>query len=274
MQKFLLVCVICLCAFTAKFTNGSVDGDGKNIPSLLASSESAAINQLTDSLYKAFHLKEAGLNYTAFFYAFKGYEYFLSKNMLQNTSVLTICDYSQSSLRKRLYVLDMLHGKLLYHTYVSHGKNSGAEYATSFSNLANSNKSPLGFLITQDTYVGKNGYSLRFIGTEKGINDNVAKRAVVMHGSAYVNAQRAASGSFMGRSWGCPAVSYEEHKTIINTIKGGSCFFIYAPNNQYLHYSTVLKAQFKWPVLQPGNLNASSPLANIVTTGSSIHTLK
>ena len=67
-----------------------------------------------------------------FFYAYKGYEYLLNKGMLSNSELLTICDYSQSSHSKRLYVIDLAADKILFNTYVSHGKNSGGEYATEF----------------------------------------------------------------------------------------------------------------------------------------------
>ena len=128
----------------------------------------------------------------------------------------------------------------------------------SFSNKNNSNKSSLGFLITGETYRGHAGLSMHFDGVEPGFNDKVRQRSIVMHGSWYVNAERADEGTLMGRSLGCPAVPYAEHEKIIKAIKGGSCFFAYSPDNWYIHSSRILNAQFTWPVLNTQNMPDSS----------------
>ena len=88
---------------------------------------------------------------------------------------------------------------------------------------------------------------MRFDGIENGFNAKVRERSIVMHGSWYVNAQRADEGTMMGRSLGCPAVPYCEHKKIINTIKDGSCFFAYKGDSGYLHSSKILNARFNLP---------------------------
>jgi len=114
-------------------TNAFSSGD-KKFTSLLPSIENEApvVVKWIDSVYDAIHLDSFGLKKDIFYFACKGYEYLLSQNKLQKPSILTICDYSQSSDGKRLYVIDLSEGKLLFNTYVSHGKNSGNEYATSF----------------------------------------------------------------------------------------------------------------------------------------------
>jgi len=250
MLRFVLLCSIFLCAFTTKSSTDTDPNDGKHFPSLLSgSSESAAANNLVDSLYTSIHLNEAGLSQDAFFKAYKGYQYLLSKNKLTKKDLLTICDYTQKSSQKRLYVIDLAAGKLLFNTYVAHGHNSGDVMASSFSNINSSNKSSEGFLVTAETYVGHNGYSMRFDGMEKNFNGNVRMRDVVMHGSDYVSAERAANGTMMGRSWGCPAVSRKECNQIIDKIKGGSCFFINTNDVIYVHSSPVLNARFEWPSL-------------------------
>jgi len=251
MRKLVLLCAISLCAFTTKSISTDTDpNDGKHFPSLLPNSaESAAANNLVDSLYTSIHLEDAGLSRDAFFKAYKGYQYLLSTNRLTKKDLLTICDYTQSSSQKRLYVIALAAGKLLFNTFVAHGHNSGSTIATSFSNINSSNKSSEGFLVTAETYVGHNGYSMRFDGMEKSFNGNVRMRDVVMHGSDYVNAERAANGSMMGRSWGCPAVPRAECKSIIDEIKGGSCFFIYTNDPIYAHSSPILNSRFEWPTL-------------------------
>ena len=128
------------------------------------------------TLYDSMKLDQSGLNQKAFEYAWRGYHNLLKTGMLKKTDVLTVCDFTQKSSNKRLYVIDVLHKKLLFNTYVSHGMNSGVEYASSFSNKANSFKSSLGFFITSKTYFGRNGLSLKVRGLEKGYNDLAAKR--------------------------------------------------------------------------------------------------
>ncbi len=228
----------------------SFNNDDKKFPSLLpsASDESPEVAKWIDSAYTTMNLDSFGLNKNVFFYACKGYKYLLSQNRLGNQSLLTICDYSQSSRNKRLYVIDMSQYKVLFNTYVSHGKNSGGEYATSFSNRPETHKSSLGFAITGDTYRGKAGYSLQLDGMEKGFNDKVKSRNIVMHGSFYVNEQRADEGNSIGRSYGCPAIPYELHKKIIDAIKEGSCIFMYANDKFYTSTSKILNARFNWQV--------------------------
>ena len=247
-KLFLVCCVAMLCSFTPGGA-GSLPDD-KGFPSLLSGSSTPAASKLVDSLYHTIKLDSLGLRKDIFFDAYKGYEFLLAKGMLQNNRILSICDYSQSSHNKRLYIIDLAAGTVIYNTYVSHGKNSGGEFASSFSNSVNSHKSSIGFLITGDTYRGDKGYSMHFDGVEPGFNDKVRKRDIVMHGSWYVNEKRADEGSMMGRSYGCTAVSYSIYKPIIDSIKNGSCFFIYGNDEHYLQASQILNANFPWPAIQ------------------------
>ena len=252
MKKLIFLCGICLCVFTSMAPVSIADNSGdKKFGSLLPSvaDEGPGVVSWLDSMYTVFKLDSLGLNKNTFFYACKGYQFLLNEGKLKHSELLTICDYTQSSAHKRLYVLDMQRGVVLYNTYVSHGKNSGSEFATSFSNKNESHKSSLGFMVTGDAYIGKAGYSMYFDGMEKGINSNVRTRAIVMHGSNYVNGNRADDGTMMGRSYGCPAVPYTEHRKIIEAIKGGSCFFAFADDKWYASTSKILTAKFSWPVI-------------------------
>lgn len=176
------------------------------------------------------------VNYAAFEQAVAGY----NKITQKDKEILTLVDFSKPSTEERFYVFDMRHKKLLFSSLVSHGKNSGGNYATSFSNENGSLKSSLGFFLTENTYQGKNGYSLVLNGLEKGINDRAKERAIVIHGAAYSNPSVIASSGRLGRSFGCPALPQSVSKPIINTIKGGSLLFIYANNKNYLSYSPIL----------------------------------
>ena len=194
------------------------------------------------ALYDSMKLRRAGLSKKAFELAWKGYQYMRSKRMLANTDVLSICDFSQSSRRKRLYIIDIDAMKLLINTHVAHGRNSGKEYAKSFSNSVESHKSSLGFYITRQTYWGGHGLALEIDGLERGINDKANERKIVVHGSDYVGDKFLRYNPFNGRSFGCPAVPSRVNTKVINTIKNGSCFFIYHPTKNYINKSRILNS--------------------------------
>jgi L,D-transpeptidase-like protein len=192
------------------------------------------------SLYDEIDLKSFGLSEKAFEYAYKGYKYLLNHHTLNRSDVISICDFSQSSRRKRLYVVDMEQKKVLINTYVAHGRRSGSEFAHSFSNNPESHKSSLGFYITEQTYFGDHGLSLKIHGLERGFNDKADRRNIVIHGSEYVGADFLSMNKFCGRSFGCPAVPSSETAQLIQTIKDGSCLFIYYPTKKYIVKSKIL----------------------------------
>lgn len=203
--------------------------------------EAPAPPSLSSALYDELNLEAAGLSETALEHAVKGYETLLNKGQVANSRYLTIVDFSQSSRKKRFYLIDMENHKLMVNTFVSHGKNSGVDMAERFSNTPNSEQSSLGFYVTGPTYTGKHGLSLRLKGQEKGFNDNAMARGVVMHGAAYVNAGRVNS-AYMGRSQGCPALPEADYERVIKLIKNGSVLFVYHPNERYMQQSPVLNS--------------------------------
>jgi len=147
------------------------------------------------------------------------------KTSNRKKSVLTIIDYSKPSTEKRFYVIDLDKKKLIYNTYVSHGVNSGKKTATQFSNLINSRKTSLGTFLTDTTYYGSNGYSLRLDGLSSGLNDNARERYIVVHGADYASPSFIKKNGYLGRSWGCPALPKSLSREIIDTIKGGSVIY-------------------------------------------------
>jgi len=159
----------------------------------------------------------------------------------KNKDILTVVDFTLPSTEKRMYVLDLKNKKLLFHTIVAHGRNSGEKYATRFSNKHGSLQSSLGFYLTDATYQGGNGYSLRLVGLESDINDQAMARAVVIHGADYCSEDVIRTTGRLGRSYGCPALPRELNKPIIDAIKNGSLLFVYAGNDEYLTNSKVLK---------------------------------
>lgn len=203
-------------------------------------SKSELLEAEIETIYDSLQLEEKGLNKDAFKYAYTGYKKLLEEGKLNKEGLITICDFSQSSKRKRLYLIDLNNYKILLNTYVAHGRNSGGEYAKKFSNKPESRQSSLGFYTTKRTYYGGHGLALTLSGLEPGFNDKAERRKIVVHGSKYIGDNFARWGKFMGRSFGCPAVPMKQSRMLIDAIKDGSCLFIYNPNKIYLAGSKIL----------------------------------
>lgn len=180
-----------------------------------------------------------------FLKAFEGYEQLLEVGTCQK-EVLAIVDFRLSSTQKRLWIIDLKTGKTLHHTFVSHGQNTGYEFAEKFSNIPSSHQSSLGFYVTDQTYYGKHGLSLRLKGVEQGINHKAYQRAIVMHGANYVSQSFIDRYGRLGRSYGCPAVPQGEHKVIIEALKGQACLFIYHSNKEYEEQSELISPTTAW----------------------------
>lgn len=244
MKNLTILFLACLCV---SFTSVPLKQANKSItavaiaPSLTNTGiHNSTTVDISTILYDEINLKQYGLSKEAFTYACKGYRSLLKKNLIRQVGYLTICDFSQSSKQKRFYIINMAEGELISNTYVAHGRNSGGEYATRFSNKPSSLQSSLGFYITQGTYTGEHGLSLKVKGVDAGYNDKAGQRNIVIHGADYIDENWLRHSSYMGRSYGCPAVPQKENNLIINTIKNGSCLFIYHPNNNYLLRSKIL----------------------------------
>ena len=181
-------------------------------------------------------------SYEVFATALKGFNNLKNKEGSIKKDMLTVIDFSKSSNEKRLWVIDLINRKVIFHDYVAHGRNSGNEFVKSFSNLPQSYQSSIGFYVTAETYFGKHGLSLRLDGKDKDFNHNARKRAIVMHGADYVSDNFIKKYGRLGRSYGCPSVPMESYKDVIETIKGGSCLFIYYPDSDFLTKSDVLNS--------------------------------
>lgn len=218
MRKFLFILVLTIIPFAINVPSGSGvghDGGGACM-----------------KLYQAMNLHGI-LEYGTFERAYSGY----GKIDKRKKNIFTLIDFTKPSTEKRLFVFDLNKGKLLYHTHVAHGRNSGENYATSFSNKNGSHKSSLGFYLTGNTYQGRNGYSMLLYGLEEGINDKALERAIVVHPAAYANPSVIAGNGRLGRSFGCPALPQEVSKEIIDVIKDGSVMYIHADDHTYLAHS-------------------------------------
>ncbi len=184
-------------------------------------------------VYQQANLYKTHLNLTVFRKALVGYYNIQRKPSTAVKPLLTIIDFSRSSRQKRLWVVDLKNNKLLYHTWVAHGKGTGNEFARYFSNEPNSFKSSLGFYLTAQTYQGKHGLSLKLNGLDKDFNTNALARAVVIHGADYVSEKFVKQYGRLGRSLGCPALPVKETPAIIHKIKNNTCLYIYGPDRKY-----------------------------------------
>jgi hypothetical protein len=153
---------------------------------------------------------------------------------------LAVIDYSLPSTEQRLWVFDLKRRKLLFHELVAHGRNSGENMATLFSNQNESHATSLGLFRTQESYRGQNGYSLRMEGLEPGFNDNAYDRAIVIHGAPYVSPVLARANGRIGRSLGCPAVRPAIAHRLIDSMKDGQLLFSYYPDQRWLKLSSYI----------------------------------
>lgn len=192
------------------------------------------LEQQASTIYQDADLASSGLRFDVFERAYTGYLNLQENRNSSSTShIISIADFSQSSKKKRLWIVDLTNSSLLLNTWVSHGRGSGGDMATSFSNINNSHQSSLGFYLTGEVYYGKHGRSLRLDGMDSGFNDNARRRAIVLHGASYVSQSAINSLNRLGLSHGCPAVPLELTDEIIDLVKNKTVLYIHADSPQY-----------------------------------------
>ena len=204
---------------------------------LLAASAPLAAKDLLQRLTAA----APGLDRGVLAMALKARECALSRGLAEAPRRLAVIDYSLPSTKPRLWVFDLARGSVLHAEHVAHGRGSGGDMATDFSNVEGSHKSSLGLFSTSETYVGGNGYSLRMDGLEPGVNDRARERLLVMHGADYVNPLQALRQGRLGRSYGCPAVRPAVAREVIDSLKQGQLLFAYARDPGWLASSRLLR---------------------------------
>ena len=200
-------------------------------------------------LYAKLGLDATGLPMSVFREGLVGYYNVRAANPRSTARpVLTLIDFARSSQQKRLWVINVEQGKVLFHTLVAHGKASGGDVPLAFSNKDGSEKSSLGFYRTAPaTYTGKHGLSLKIFGLDPGFNTNAATRSVVVHGAEYVCDDFVKSHGRLGRSQGCPALPVAQTAAIVKAIKGGSVLYLHGPaeagyRSRWLNLDTAVAA--------------------------------
>lgn len=194
-----------------------------------------------ESLVSSLAAQAPGLHLNVLKLALNAEHCAVEQGLVKRRDLITVIDYSIASTQPRLFVFDLAARRLLFRELVAHGKNSGGRDTTFFSNDPGSLATSLGLFVTEDTYVGHNGYSLRLKGLEPGFNDMALARAIVLHGAYYVSQEAIKVLGRLGRSWGCPAVRAEISQKLINTIRGGSAIFAYYPDKAWLRSSAFLR---------------------------------
>ncbi|MBN1683924.1 MAG: murein L,D-transpeptidase catalytic domain family protein [Gammaproteobacteria bacterium] len=209
---------------------------GSLIPAQYVSKNPLCLSaQETKILNQAPNLKPAVLNT-----AMRAYQH-ACKMGLDHQGMLTIIDYSLPSTEKRLWVIDLNKNRVLDYTLVANGKGSGTKYSTHFSNNPASFATSIGVYLTGNTYYGAHGYSLRLNGLDRGFNDHAYFRSIVMHAGWYVSEDFIKLHGYLGRSWGCPALSKDVYRKVISEIKDGSILVAYYPDSKWLSESKFLK---------------------------------
>lgn len=232
-------CLICLLNFSSN-TFAGTEKINHNDPIRGIASINALHAMYANQVYQKIIQKGFDLSRDVFNMAYTGFEKLNNIGKLSNDSLLTIIDFTKSSKEKRMFVVDLKSKEVVFNTVVAHGKNSGKEFASKFSNQLNSHQSSLGFYVTGSPYKGSNGLSLKLDGIEQGFNDKASKRAIVIHGAPYVNEKVIQSRGYLGRSHGCPALPQQLNKKVINSIKQGNLVFVYFPDEKYLKESEIL----------------------------------
>lgn len=239
--------ILLLLASTTAFQYSTSEGEIV-APKRLVTLNSDEFNRFTTSIYRNLKFQDDTLNQIVFHTALKGYMYLKATNQLENPNVLTIIDFNRYCNSKRLWVIDLNAKKVIFNEMVAHGKRTGDDYANFFSNRHRSNQSSLGFYITGGSYYGSNGLSLKLNGIEKAFNSNAYARGIVIHGANYVGDNYLKYNERIGRSYGCPAVSQQVNKELVNTLKGGSCLFIYHSSKEYNENSQLVNAELYIPM--------------------------
>ncbi len=243
-KKLLLFIVLILTMIPVSHTE--IPNSGKDNP--IYQGNHLQIDNYLGEFYRALKSEVPKPEYEVFKKALTGFFNLKADNRVKK-NLLTIIDFSLSSSRERMWIVDIDRMKVIHYSLVAHGRNSGEEYARRFSNISSSWQSSLGFYLTDGIYWGKHGMSLYLDGIEPGINDKARERTIVMHSADYVSTEFIRNFGRLGRSFGCPSIPLDNHKEIITTLSGRSCLYIHYPDKEYHAASRMLTGETAMPGL-------------------------
>jgi hypothetical protein len=241
-RKRILMMAIWSASFFGTSTVLASEGNKEKAKTETAASKKVLFENHISNLYHSIPFGDSRPDFELFHKAYVGFLNLKAENKLSNKDILTIIDFRLSSAKERFWSIDLANKKVLYHSLVAHGRNSGEEFAKNFSNQLESHMSSFGFYVTGSTYIGKHGLSLFLDGMDDGYNSNARTRSVVMHSAEYVNEQFVKQNGRLGRSLGCPAIPVTNHEEVINKLMDKTCLFIYYPNADYEKKAKLLSS--------------------------------
>lgn len=237
MARLLLPVLLLVCVSALAASPGAATGDRESASSVTARILPAAL------MLSRLRTAAPEVDPEALALALQARECAVSSGVADEADRLALIDYSRPSTEPRMWVFDLRKATLLYAEHVAHGRGSGGNVPTAFSNREGSHQSSLGLFATGETYVGGNGYSLRMDGLEPGVNDAARERAIVIHGAPYVDPAGASRQGRLGRSLGCPSLSPAVAREVIDTLKDGQLLFAYYPDRAWLESSRFLRCR-------------------------------
>jgi hypothetical protein len=183
------------------------------------------------------------------FRAFAGKE----KSRIKNESILTVINYDLPINARRLFVLDITRGKVLFNTYVAHGYGSdpgNTGKARFFGNTVSSNKTSLGGYVTAPEIDNGIKHPMFFHALEvhglEASNSKAFERGILFHENIALsepNMGMPANQRSSSPTQGCFGLSHEESgrfwgyadrplsELIMETVRGGT--FVYAYSSQH-----------------------------------------
>ena len=126
-----------------------------------------------------------------------------------------LVDFSKHIDSVRLWVFSNKKNKIILSSKCAHGIKSGINYAVSFSNELNTNKSSLGSFLILNSYKGFYGESWALKGLSIN-NSNASKRSIIIHSSKKMSTKW---------SWGCFSIP-QLFMDKLNMLNLSNCYLI------------------------------------------------
>lgn len=204
----------------------TVAGRSSSLDSVAAADD--RFERFIEDLY--LDLNDTILDKQSLLYGMRGYFKMKELDLLENDTILTIIDMGQTSEKERMYVIDLYARSIRYRSLVAHGQKTGSLKATRFSNNHGSHQTSLGFYVTGYAFDDDRlEYCMKLKGLER-YNNNAWMRGVIVHTAWYATPEfLEKNGGVLGRSYGCPAMPYDNYCEIIDLIDDGTCYYIYHP---------------------------------------------
>ncbi len=148
------------------------------------------------------------------------------RRYVTNKEAMVVVDFSRPSREERFYLVDLASDWVTsYH--VTHGRGSDPGHTGRlqlFSNEPGSEASSSGAYILRDTYVGRNGRSVRLEGLDP-TNSNAMARSIVIHAAPYAEPETLERMGKLGRSEGCFAISHETLRVLLEQLSPGCLLY-------------------------------------------------